>query len=673
MKAAKLGIDAFRNRPGALSLLVLGLAIAVYLFIATNTPLVIMVWQAYDDALFVRLARSLAEGRWLGAYDALTLAKGPGYSAFLAANYWTGLPVTIAHAAFYSLSLGSLAWVVFKKSRSYLLTSAFFVLPLFYPKVLEPARILRDSIYMSQTVLVLAVFAYCFFVAVGRRRVVSAVFAGLLLGWFWLTRDEGVWILPGLAVMIFFAWLCDRRAGTSAWWRMSLLALGVFLATQLLFALLNLFTYGKFVGVEFKENSFQGAISAMESVQQPKPVPFVAVPRVTRMQLYAVSPEFASLKPILDPQGSKSPWEAGGCMFRPTACGDIGNGFFMWAVRDAAEKLGHFKSPKTAASFFERIEKDILKACEDGRLRCERDWIPMLPPLTETQTARIPVAVGELFRELRGPGQFQGYLKDSIIGSDAELDTTLSFLNQPQHYPKKGTQFVGIDVTGWYYVKSDGDHWFDVDLLDNSNPELPREFVRMESPDLIQSQHDEKASRQRFRISARCGDGCKLRFTTEDGGVLDLPLSRTSGLPGSAVTLGNGVLAFDPASSVQFDRTMYDDIRVRFAYRLRAALYPIYRLIVPLLMVAGLLSLAAALFIRIRQRTFDFALALACTCWVLVVARGVVLIMVDISSFPAIHVPYLLPIYSLSIIAAVSSLWACFQGFRERQGSAGVT
>ena len=667
LNASKRALLELRARPGAVTVAAFVLASAIYLFIAANTPLVIMVWQVYDDELFVRLARSLSEGRWLGAYDALTLAKGPGYSAFLAANYWTGLPVTLGHAGFYCVSLGALAWVVFKKSGSHRLAFVFFLLPLFYPKILEPARILRDSIYMSQSVLVVAVFAHCLFLATGRRQRWSAALAGLLLGWFWLTRDEGVWILPGLAVLVFFAWLEGRREGSSGWWRTTLIAIAVFLATQFLFAFLNLLTYGKFVGVEFKESSFQGAISAMESVQPAKSVPFVAVPRATRMQLYAISPGFASLKPILDPDGSKSPWEAGGCLFRPTACGDLGNGFFMWAVRDAAGRLGHFQSPKKAAAFFKGIEADILRACEQGKLTCKRDWIPMLPPLTDVQLARIPVALGELVRELRGPGHFQGFLKDQIQGDDGHIDSTLSLLNQPQHYPKTGSRFIGLDLTGWYYQKGAGDQWFDVDLIDQGSDKLPREFTRMDSPDLIGSQNDARAARQRFRINARCGFGCTLRFTAANGETRDIPLSRTAGLPGEAVTVGNAILAFDPGSSVQFDRTLYDDIRVRLAYHLRAALYPLFRWIMPVLMLAGLSCFIIGAALSVRRRRHDFALALACTCWALVASRAVILVMVDISSFPAIHVPYLLPIFSLSIIGALSSIWACARIMRKSQ------
>ena len=54
-------------------------------FVATYTP--------HDDYLFVRLAKSILNGEWLGPYDQLTLVKGPVYPLFLAVAHHTGLPL----------------------------------------------------------------------------------------------------------------------------------------------------------------------------------------------------------------------------------------------------------------------------------------------------------------------------------------------------------------------------------------------------------------------------------------------------------------------------------------------------------------------------------------------------------------------------------------------------
>lgn len=54
-----------------------------------------------DDALFVRLAGTIGQGRWLGPYDDLTLAKGVFYPFFILAAFAAGIPLNIAEHALY--------------------------------------------------------------------------------------------------------------------------------------------------------------------------------------------------------------------------------------------------------------------------------------------------------------------------------------------------------------------------------------------------------------------------------------------------------------------------------------------------------------------------------------------------------------------------------------------
>ena len=58
----------------------LGLA---YVIVAVHTPISLRPDGLHDDGLFIRLGRSLAEGRWLGGFNQFTLMKGPGFRLFL--------------------------------------------------------------------------------------------------------------------------------------------------------------------------------------------------------------------------------------------------------------------------------------------------------------------------------------------------------------------------------------------------------------------------------------------------------------------------------------------------------------------------------------------------------------------------------------------------------------
>ena len=80
---------------------------------------------ARDDALFVRLADSIAQGQWLGTFDDTTLAKGPGFPVFLAVVATLELPLKVVEQA---ASLGSAALMSYVVSRLTRLPSAGLIL-----------------------------------------------------------------------------------------------------------------------------------------------------------------------------------------------------------------------------------------------------------------------------------------------------------------------------------------------------------------------------------------------------------------------------------------------------------------------------------------------------------------------------------------------------------------
>lgn len=667
--------------PANSRLLLVGLSTCLallFVFLAANTPLVIMVWQAYDDDLFVRIGESFAGGRWLGRFSALTLAKGPGYSMFLAASYWSGLPITITQALFYVGAVGAVALIALRATGSRAWAVALFGLTLFHPKILEPARVMRDSIYMSQSLLVLALYAYGLFFASAKYRGRVMLGAGIVLGWFWLTRDEGVWILPGLAVLAGFSFLASKRDGLAlaSWLRPNVLFAAAFAGVLLLFSTLNLLTYGRFVGVDFKSGDFQSAISAMESVKVGPPVPFVSVPRSTRLRLYEVSPTFRTLRKHLDPEGTTSPWEAGGCMFRPAACGDLGNGFFMWALRDAAEKEGHYVSPREARKFFSALTDEIEAACGRGAFRCSKDYIPMLPPLTKEQLDWIPRSLRELGLAIFFPGPYPGHAAGEVVGDPARFENTLDFLNYPAHLPKQDVPNAHVELTGWYYDKSDGREWFSLLVSDAKRKDVAPKLDRVDSPDLVISQKDTAASRQRFKLSMDCVASCNMVFRAPDGASTEVAIAASSDrLPAQFYSVGGALLVFDNLGTVVRAQGGFPNTKIRIATSIREGLYPLYGVLMPLLIGLGLVSYLYASARSIRTRTWTLPYAMASACWILIVTRAIILVLVDISSFPAIHTPYLLPIFSLCIVASIFSLTAAIHthGMSAKTGAPPAT
>lgn len=634
-------------------------AAIVYVFVYVYTPLVIMTWQNYDDSLFVTLGRYLATGHWLGPYDQFTLMKGPGYPFFLAMSHWSGLPNTFTQALFCCIALGVLALVTLKATKSRIWALVVFVLPLLDPKMFEIDRTLRDCIYTSQTVLLLATCVYCLLQAkTPSRRVASAVTTGALFGWVWLTREEGVWLIPPLVVVVLFAFLRDRRLHKRQYWlSSSLVMVCTFTVANLMFATINWVDYGSFVSVDVKTRDFQDALSALESVQVGKPISYVNVPRAARVQIYAISPHFAKLRPYLDPIPGPSPWEAGECKFHASACGDIGNGFFMWALRDAVAAVGNYKSPKQASKYYKAITREVRSACRADRLRCNEQWIPYMPRMTAQQVKYIPDSIVTLIRDVFTAGSDTKPEVQNVTGSKEKFSSTLKFLNWPSHFSLYENKAIAdVRVSGWFHNPSAGSAWFNLIVSDPQSASVPYNLIREASPDLVQSQRDPAATRQRFVLQTQCTSGCVLHFSDRSGST-SIPVIDSTQFYRKVTNLGAALLVFD-SGKVAYPPRPDRDLRIVSARKMRVGLYRIYNALLPALLSLGIGAFLATCYLTIRRRRYTVAFAFAAVCWLGVVVRSVILVLIDVSSFPAMIAPYLLPVYVLSVIASVLSLAA---------------
>ena len=183
---------------------VIALSLA-YVIVRVHTPLTLYPGAPHDDGLFMSLGRSLAEGHWLGPYTEFTLMKGPGYPAFLAVANWLGISASLAHALFYCAASVFFVAIAQRFVKSYLISGLLLALLLgqLLPTTVYFDRILREQITGSQLLFLFAAAGGALFSAREKKwRLLFAALTGFFLGWLWLTREEGVWILPGAMVLI---------------------------------------------------------------------------------------------------------------------------------------------------------------------------------------------------------------------------------------------------------------------------------------------------------------------------------------------------------------------------------------------------------------------------------------------------------------------------------------
>jgi len=413
----------------------MALVSALYIAVCAYTPISILANAVHDDALFISHGRLLSTGHWFGPFSQFTLMKGPGYPAFLALSAWSGLPLSITEAIFNCIAVAAFSWVILRLSGSRVLTLAIFVLVLWNPGLLQQ-RVLREAIYPGQLLLFIAAASYALFCFTRRWQVVCwGLVAGAMLGWFWLTREEGVWIIPGTTLLVLgsalSAWLRARAVSPP------MIAAGcmllAFVAIVIAFRLVNLVVYGSFVGVDFKEANFEGALEALQSVEVGKPIPLAPVAAQARLEIYQVSPAFGSLQRYLDPPGG-TPWKKYSCDQYPWTCGDIAGQWFVWALRDAAAGEGAYQSPARASRFFGEIRSQIESACRRGSLVCGSSPIPFMPAITEQQMWQIPGRAATAFSYLlfRLPPPI---IEGPSSGSPADLSEARRFLNYPVYMP----------------------------------------------------------------------------------------------------------------------------------------------------------------------------------------------------------------------------------------------
>ncbi|MCB1104283.1 MAG: hypothetical protein KDK74_06075 [Cephaloticoccus sp.] len=330
-----------------------------------------------DDRLFLELAQHILRGDWLGPYTALTLAKGPAYPLFIAACAYVEVPLFAAQHLFYIMASFAIVAALAPVIRSPILRFALFALLLCNPMTFDApgmGRVLRQHIYGPLALLIFAglIALYLRKHDSFRRNCAWMLLLGLAGGAFYLTREETVWILPGVAVLTSACLIGAWRISTACLHRtLGLLAVACLTACLPLIAVstLNKIHYGWFGTCEFRATAFKDAYGAMTRVQAGPQLPYVPVTREARVAMARASSAFAEIQTQFDLNIARA-WAGHSEFFTGIAPTDeqIGGGWFIWALREAVAKAGHAHSAAESLAFYRRLADEINEACETGEL-----------------------------------------------------------------------------------------------------------------------------------------------------------------------------------------------------------------------------------------------------------------------------------------------------------------
>jgi len=352
--------------------------LAMFAWVWGALPLMAIPSAAVDDALFVRHAALILSGEWLGAYSQFTLAKGVAFSVWLALLGALGLPALLGQALLYAVAAVLLVRALSRWIPNEWALGGLLLLLLLNPGLYaaESMRIMREGFYTPTLLLILALILWWVRLSAASlaRRLALAGGLGVTLGVFYLTREEGGWILPFLLACLAFRGLALWRGRVRVGWRAeaaALLACGVMaLLPVLTVSALNARSYGVFRTVEFRDSSFIAAYSALARLGSEEPS-LIVLPRAVLPALFAASPAAAELRPYFEGERGRDYIDLGCRTYRVTPCdNEFRAAWFMWALRDATVISAGYSNAVAVRDFNRRLAAEINAACARGDLQC---------------------------------------------------------------------------------------------------------------------------------------------------------------------------------------------------------------------------------------------------------------------------------------------------------------
>ena len=339
-----------------------------------------------DDFTYLWRAANIIDGNWLGDFGVRTLHTGVGYPLWIALNALHPLPLYLADQLFYAAACAVFVWALSPRIGAPLALGSF-VLLLFSPGSwdFEMRHLVRESIYSSQTLLVFGC-AIAFF-ARARGPIVSLALWGALLGTFlgfsWITREEGVWLLPAILLLLLsLLYQYYLRPAPRQRLRLAISAAPVATFALVVWGVsaVNYRHYGVFCTSEMKLADFTGAIGALQRIEHERWLPYLTLPSEVIERAARHSKSFQAVAAHMGTERSLGAREGLGLLGDSRYEDEIPGGWSVWALREAAGRAGFYDSLPRARDLWRRVADEINGACASGALACGPESSSMAPP-----------------------------------------------------------------------------------------------------------------------------------------------------------------------------------------------------------------------------------------------------------------------------------------------------
>ncbi|WKY44809.1 hypothetical protein Q5O14_01545 [Eubacteriaceae bacterium ES2] len=380
--------------------LIIGLLLMIRFVLVLGLPIFAHAGAGHDDRLMIGFADSILNGDWLGQYSEMTLVKGAMFPLLLAFNRLVGIPYVLGMTALYAAACLFFIFVMkdLVASKKFLLLLLAFLL--FNPVSFADEtffRVYRNSITAAQTLLIVGgMFGlYLNRKAKLSRMIFFALLTGISFTTFWLTREDGIWLLPFLVVAILITIISivlenkKKQAEIVKRSLITVIPIVLMLLGTWTISAVNAHYYGVFTTNELNDDPFSKTIKMMYSIEDPVEADNVSVSREKMAMMIDVSPTLQSIEDDISESMDRWSWYD-----EDVAVREVEDGWFFWSFREAVADAGYYQNPQMAASFYEAVY-DELSAAVDSGILSQRSTMPsaLMSPWRTEYLQQYPIAI----------------------------------------------------------------------------------------------------------------------------------------------------------------------------------------------------------------------------------------------------------------------------------------
>lgn len=304
-----------------------------------------------------------------------------------------------------------------------------------------------DTFYAGVSWIVLGGLLWT--MAAGQRW--AATLTGVAIGILWNAREEGLLLL---AIVLVWSAICLSRLGRAGAKLIILTCLVATLVSAAIYSF-NYAVFHSFARSEMNAPAFQSLFHSLLRIKPAQEKRYAPITGDALSQAFAISPTFARLQPELEGAMGEN-WRIE--TFRRVGVpNEIGAGWIVWAIRQAANARGYFTTPAKAQEFFKKSAQEINQACDDGRLQTRFVLDGFLDPLVQSGGMRaVPHSAKRIALRFFARWEIKSILDDTILTTpETSLYNEMTRRRSAGVGPRSGPAFaVERFIARYYFVGS---------------------------------------------------------------------------------------------------------------------------------------------------------------------------------------------------------------------------